>query len=162
VAKSKELFKLVITAIVVKNGRFLIAKRSDKEEKFLGRWTVPGGKLHVSDYNQVEKDTPHYWYNVLERTLKREVWEEARVRINNVRYVTSLADAPEGKDPSVVLSMMGEWTSGTPKVSDELVEFAWVALKEVKKYDLIEGIYEELEQAEKLMLGERTIWKRKK
>jgi 8-oxo-dGTP pyrophosphatase MutT (NUDIX family) len=161
-AKSRELFKLVITAIVVKREKFLIAKRSLREEKFPGRWTVPGGKLHVSDYAFGSKDTLHYWYNVLEKALAREVYEEARVRIANIRYVTSLADKPEGKDPSVVLSMMGDWTRGVPKPTEELIEFAWVTLQEAKKYDLIEGIHEELEQAAKLLQGERTVWKRKK
>jgi len=160
-AKS-ELFKLVVTAIIVKDGKFLIAKRSDKEEKFPGRWTVPGGKLHISDYAVGPKDTPHYWYNVLEKALAREVWEEAGVRIKNVRYVTSLADKPQGKDPSVVLSMMADWVLGKGRISDELVEFAWIKPTEAKKYDLIEGISEELEQADKLMRGERTVWKRKK
>jgi 8-oxo-dGTP pyrophosphatase MutT (NUDIX family) len=157
-----ELFKVIVTAIIVKEGRFLIAKRSEKEEKFPGRWTVPGGKLHVKDYAKGKKNTPHYWYNVLEKTLSREVFEEVGVRIKNVRYVTSLADKPTGKDPSIVLSMMADWVQGKGRVSKEITEFAWVNLKEVEKYDLIEGIYEELEQAQLLLKGERTVWKRKK
>jgi 8-oxo-dGTP pyrophosphatase MutT (NUDIX family) len=158
----KKLFKIVVTAIIIKDGKFLIAKRSEKEEKFPGRWVVPGGGLHVSDYAKGKKDTPHYWYNVLENALRREVWEEVGIRIKNVRYVTSLADKPNGKDPSIVLSMMADWSLGKGRTSNEIVDFAWVNLKEVKKYDLIEGIYEELEQAEKLLKGERTVWKRKK
>lgn len=161
-AEKKELFKIVVTAIVVKDGKFLIAKRSEKEEKFPGQWTVPGGKLDTGDYAFGKKDTAHYWYNVLEKALKREVWEEIGVRIKNVRYVTSLADNPRGKEPSIVLSLMADWSGGKGRISDEIVEFAWVTLAEVKNYDLIEGIYEELKQAEKLLVGERTIWKRKK
>jgi len=157
-----ELFKVIVTAIIVKEGRFLIAKRSEKEEKFPGRWTVPGGKLHVKDYAKGKKSTPHYWYNVLEKTLSREVFEEVGVRIKNVRYVTSLADKPTGKDPSIVLSMMADWVQGKGRVSKEITEFAWANLKEVEKYDLIEGIYEELEQTQLLLKGERTVWKRKK
>lgn len=152
----------MVTAIVVKDTRFLIAKRSENEEKFPGRWTVPGGKLHVHDYAKGKKDTSHYWYNVLEKALKREVWEEVGVRIKNVRYVTSLADHPTGKDPSIVLSMMADWVSGRGRISEELTEFTWVNLKESKEYDLIEGIHEELEQAEALLYGERKVWKRKK
>lgn len=158
----KDYFRVVVTAIIVKDGRFLIGKRSEKEEKFPGRWTVPGGSLHIADYATGPKDTPHYWYNVLEKALKREVLEEVAIRIKNIGYVTSLADRPEGKEPSIVLSMMADWVSGKGKISDEIVEFAWVSLKESKKYDLIEGIHEELKQAEKLLVGERTIWKKKK
>jgi len=158
----KDYFRVVVTAIVVKDGKFLIGKRSDDEEKFPGRWTVPGGSLHIADYAVGKRDTPHYWYNVLEKALAREVLEEVGIRIKNIRYVTSLADKPDGKEPSIVLSMMADWVSGKGKISDEIVEFAWVSLKESKRYDLIEGIHEELKQAEKLLVGERTVWKRKK
>ena len=161
-AEKKELFKVVVTAIIIKDGKFLIAQRSPNEDKFPSRWTVPGGKLDVGDYIHRKKDTPHYWYNVLEETLKREVLEEAGIWIKNVCYVTSSADNKRGKDPSIVLSMMADWVRGKGKLSEELVEFAWVNLKEAKKYDLIEGIHEELEQAQKLLDGERKIWKRKK
>ncbi len=157
-----ELFKVAVTAIVVKAGKFLIAKRSENEEKFPGLWTVPGGKLDTVDYIHCRKDTSHYWYNVLETTLKREVWEEIGVRIKNIRYVTSLADNPRGKNPSIVLSLMADWVRGKGRISDELVDYVWVSLGEAKKYPLIEGIYEELEQAEKLLKGERTVWKRKR
>lgn len=155
------LFKVVVTAIIHKNGKFLIAKRSETEEKFPGLWTVPGGKLHIDDYATGEKDTSHYWYNALEKALEREVLEEASITIVNIRYVTSLADNPEGKAPSIVLSMMGDYVSGEPEANDELVEFAWVNLQEAEKYELIEGIQEEIEQAEKLLVGERTVWKKK-
>jgi len=160
-----ELFKVVVTAIIVKDKRFLIAKRSDDEEKFPGLWTVPGGKLHIDDYATGARDTSHYWYNALEKALAREVLEESGIEITNIRYVTSLADKPEGNPPaggpSVVLSMMGDWLSGEPQINDEIVEFAWVNLEEAHKYELIEGIWEELEQAEKLLVGERTVWVKK-
>jgi len=125
---NKELFKVVITAIVAKDGKFLIAKRSNKEEKFLGEWTMPSGKLDTGDYIKDQKDTAHYWYNVLETTLKREVWEEIGARIDNICYVTSLADNHKGKDPSIVLSMMADWAKGKGGISDELIEYAWVSL----------------------------------
>jgi len=34
----------------------LIAKRSEKEKAFPGKWTVPGGKLEVLDYALRLKD----------------------------------------------------------------------------------------------------------
>ncbi len=84
--EEKKLFKVVITAIVVKDGRYLILKRSESEKKFPSRWTVPGGKLSTEDYIHLPKDTPDYWYNVLERTLRRETKEEAGIEIKNIRY----------------------------------------------------------------------------
>ena len=40
---------VVATGIIVKDGKFLIAKRSEKEKRWPGRWTVPGGKLEKKD-----------------------------------------------------------------------------------------------------------------
>ncbi len=79
--EEKKLFKVVITAIVLKEGKYLVLKRSANEKKFPNRWTVPGGKLTTEDYVHLPKDTPDYWYNVLERTLRREVKEEAGIEI---------------------------------------------------------------------------------
>ncbi|GAI15302.1 unnamed protein product, partial [marine sediment metagenome] len=53
------LHYIVVTGILVKDGKYLIVKRADWEKAFPGRWTVPGGKLEVLDYALREKDTPH-------------------------------------------------------------------------------------------------------
>ena len=149
----KKLFKVVITAIVVKYGRYLVLKRSSNERRFPSRWTVPGGKLTTEDYIHLPKDTPDYWYNVLERTLRREVKEEAGIEINNIRYVTSLADAKDGDDPSLVISCLAEWSSGDVRLDQSMVEYRWVTLEEAKSVDLIEGIFEEIEMADAKILG---------
>jgi len=42
-------------------------------------------------------------------------------------------------------------------LSDELSDYKWVNLEEAKNYDLIEGIYEELEMLDRVLKGEETI-----
>lgn len=151
---------MVITAIVVRDRHFFIMQRPYTETKFPGRWTVPGGKLSTADYTDLPKDTPDYWYNVLERALKREVMEEAGIEIKNVRYVTSLASAELGKDPSIVISCLADWASGEGRVSDEMIDCAWVDLLQAKTYDLIGGIWEELEMANRMLRAEeRGEWR---
>lgn len=150
---NKKLFKVVITAIVVKDGKFLVMQRSANEKKFPSRWTVPGGKLTTDDYVHLPKTTPDYWYNVLENTLCREVREEAGIEIDNIRYVTSLADAREGDDPSLVISCLADYASGEVTMDASMTDFRWVTLAEAKSVDLIEGIYEELEIAERVLRG---------
>ncbi len=147
-------FKVVITAIVVRDGKFLIMRRSPNEKKFPSRWTVPGGKFDSGDYTSFPKDTPHYWYNVLERALKREVWEEAGIEIRNIRYVTSLASAEPGQDPSLVISCLADYAGGAVRPSVEMVDHAWVTLEEARGHDLIEGIWEELVMAERMLSGQ--------
>lgn len=152
--EEKKLFKVVITAIVVRDVRYLVLKRSPNEKKFPSRWTVPGGKLTTEDYIHLPKDTPDYWYNVLERTLRREVKEEAGIEITNIRYVTSLADARENDDPSLVISCLAEWSSGDVRLDQSMVEYRWVTLEEARSIDLIEGIFEEIAMADRMAKGE--------
>jgi 8-oxo-dGTP pyrophosphatase MutT (NUDIX family) len=158
----KKLFKVVITAIVVRDGKFLVMQRSANEKKFPSRWTVPGGKLTTDDYVNEPKDTPDYWYNVLERALRREVKEEAGIAITNIRYVTSLADAREDDDPSLVISCLADHAKGEVKPDESMQDFRWVTLTEAKGVDLIEGIYEELEMAAHVLAGKPIgTWKKK-
>src|SRR5258708_17574738 len=111
----RKLFKVIITAIVVKDGKYLVLQRAGWEKKFPLRWTVPGGKLSTEDYIHAPKDTPDYWYNVLENTLRREVMQEAGIKIKNIRYVTSLADARPNMDPSRVVACLSADARGKIK-----------------------------------------------
>jgi 8-oxo-dGTP diphosphatase len=153
--------EVVTTAIVVKDGRYLVTQRALTKPRFPGMWTVPGGRLSKDDYMQMDKDSEHYWYNVLERTLRREVKEETGIDIDNITYVTSLATVHGDGVPSLVISCVADYVSGDIKLQPgETDAYAWVTLEEAKKYPLIDGIYDELVMAEKVRKGEKIEWKR--
>jgi 8-oxo-dGTP pyrophosphatase MutT (NUDIX family) len=109
---NKYLHEVVITAIIVKDGKYLITRRSPNKKRFPGMWTVPGGKLETDDYTSLPKETKDYWYNVLEKVLKREVGEEVGLVIKNIEYVTSLATVHGDGNPSLVVSCLAEYDSG--------------------------------------------------
>jgi 8-oxo-dGTP pyrophosphatase MutT (NUDIX family) len=154
---------VVVTGILIKDGKYLIVKRADCEKAFPGKWTVPGGKFEVLDYVLKEKDTKDHWYNVLEDLLKREVDEEVGLKIRNVGYVTSLVYIRDDKIPTLIISLSAETENGGIKLCDALTDFAWVDLKEAKNYDLIEGIYEELEILDsKIKTGDIKEWSRER
>ena len=160
-SENKYLHEVVITAIVVKGGKYLITRRSPNKKRFPGMWTVPGGKLETKDYLELPKDTEHYWYNVLEQTLRREVKEEVGIEIDNIEYVTSLATVHADGSPSLVISCVADYASGDITLQeDELDTYKWVSLKEAKEYELIDGIYDELAMAETQRTGKRSEWKR--
>lgn len=159
--QNQYLHEVAITAIIVKDGKYLITRRSQNKKRFPGMWTVPGGKMETSDYLQLPKDTEHYWYNVLERTLRREVKEEVGIDIENVVYVTSLATVHTDGSPSLVISCMADCVSGEIKLKeDESDQSAWINLEEAKNYQLIDGIYDELVMTENLRRGKKTEWQR--
>ena len=155
------LHYIVVTGILVRDGIFLITKRADWEKAFPGKWTFPGGKFEVLDYALRQKDTEDHWYNVLEDLLRREVLEEVGLKIKNIGYVTSLVYIRDDKIPCLIISLCAEPELDNVRLCPALTDFVWVDLEEAKNYDLIEGIYEELEILDKKLKGEQTFeWKK--
>ena len=152
---------VVVTGILIKNGKFLIVKRAEWEKAFPGKWTVPGGKLEVLDYALREKDTSQHWYNVFENLLRREVKEEVGLDIKNISYVTSMVYIRSDKIPTIIVSLFAEPTTEEIRLCSALTEYSWVSLEQSKSYDLIEGIYEELKMLSDKLEGKDTSeWKR--
>lgn len=159
--QNQHLHEVAITCIVVKDGKYLIAKRSATKKRFPGMWTVPGGKLEQKDYLQLPRDTEHYWYNVLERVLRREVKEEVGIDIENIEYLTSLATVHQDGNPSLVISCIADYSRGEIQLQpEEMEEYAWISLEEAQNYTLIDGIYDELVMAENLRKGKKGEWQR--
>lgn len=154
---------IVVTGILVKDSKFLIVKRAEWEKAFPGKWTVPGGKLEVLDYALRKKDTSEHWYNVFENLLRREIKEEVNLEIENIGYITSMVYIRPDSIPCVIVSLYvdAEPASDEIKLCGALSEYKWVSLEEAKNYDLIEGIYDELEILDSfLKTGKHMIWKK--
>lgn len=149
---------VVATGIVEKDGKFLIAKRAPHEKAFPNRWTVPGGKLVLSEYEHLPRgyhgrDTTGdpQWYNVVEWVLRKEIREEVGLEIEKPQYLTDLVFVRPDGYPVVTLSYWAKHKSGEVALCKDLTEYAWVTAEEAKHYDLIEGIAEEIEEVAKLL-----------
>lgn len=157
------VFEVTLTAFIVNDeGKFLILKRSPDKKRFPGMWTIPGGKLETADFTSRPKDTQHYWYNIVEEVLKREILEETglEVETGNMEYVTSLATVFDDSN-SFVQSFLLDYQGGEIKLQqDECVEYAWVDLEEAESYDLIDGIYDEMVMAGQKLEGKSSDWQR--
>ena len=148
------MHEVIATAIIVKDGQYLITRRSPQKKRFPGMWTVPGGHLEVDDYMHMPKDKNGYWRNVLEYALKREVKEEVGLEIKNIEYVTSMALVHNDGSPSIVISCLAEYVSGEVVLQrEEADKFKWVSIGEAKRYPLIGSIYEELLAADNRLFG---------
>ena len=139
---------IVVTGIIVKDGKYLITKRAEHEAAFPGRWTVPGGKLEMQDYANRSKDIGEFWYNVFRDLLRREIKEEVNLEIKNIRYLTDLVYVRSDGIPTVIVSLYADYAGGEVKLCDDLSDYRWVSLQEASQHDLIEGIYQELEMLE--------------
>jgi 8-oxo-dGTP pyrophosphatase MutT (NUDIX family) len=148
----EKLHYIAITGIVSKDNRYLICKRSEKEKIFPGKWCVPGGKVMLSDFIHTPKDTKDHWFDIFEKILAKEIFEETNIHIKNIGYVSNLALLRPNGFSTIIVSMHAAWSSGEVimKQPEELVEYAWVTLDEAKKYDLIENIWEQIERVDKI------------
>ena len=151
----KKAHYIAVTGIIIKDGKFLITKRSENEKAFPGLWTVPCGKLETDDYINKNADTSAgQWYNVCEDLLKREVKEETNLEIKNIRYLTSLSFIRPDNIPTFVISLYADYQDGDVKLNHETTDYRWVTLEEAKSYKLIPGIYEELVMLDRILKGE--------
>lgn len=155
--KTKELHRVVSTAIINKGGKYLLLQRSPKEKAFPGKWTVPGGKLEVSDYISLPKTTSEHWYFAMEDSLRREIEEETGLEVGELKYLCDMTFiAPDGI-PTIILSFYCDWKSGQVKLDEENINYAWVTVEEARNYGLVEGLIEEIEMVDKIIKENRKI-----
>lgn len=145
-----EKYSVVATAIVVKDGKYLIAKRSGTEEKFPGKWTVPGGRIGLGDHTA--PNDQGVCYGVIENALRREIHEEVGLEIGRMRYLISMI-YPKKEGFACCLSFFADHAGGDVRLGPELTEHSWVGVKELCNFDLIAGIPEEILMVEDIING---------
>lgn len=130
--KDKARFNIVlVSGVIFKSDKVLIAQRSFDEVQAPGKWSIPGGKV---DVNNVHK-------NILEDTLRREVEEEVGIQIEeNMDYVISSSFIRIDKSPVVTILFKCIWKSGKAKPLDDSIAVKWIDRKETRSYDLADGV----------------------
>ncbi len=155
--KHRELHRIVSTVIIYKkqkhDSKYLITQRSFDKKVFPGKWTVPGGGLEVDDYIKTPKTTKDHWYFAFENSLRRETKEEVNLKTGRIQYLLDITFIRPDGIPVIIFSFYAPYKSGKVKLDDDGIDFAWVTYKEAKKYDLIDGILQEIEMVDKILKG---------
>jgi 8-oxo-dGTP diphosphatase len=152
--KDRELHRMVSTAIIYKDGKYLLLRRSLSKKVFPGKWTVPGGGLEVDDYINTPKTTKDHWYFAIEKSLRREIKEECNLEVGKIKYLLDIAFIRPDGIPVVILSFYCPYKSGEVKLDEDSIDYKWVTYEEAKKYDLVEGLLEEIEMVDRILKGE--------
>jgi 8-oxo-dGTP pyrophosphatase MutT (NUDIX family) len=155
--KERELHRVTSTAIIYKDSKYLLLRRSLNKKVFPGKWTVPGGGLELDDYINTPKTTNHHWYFAVENSLRREVKEECNLEVGRVKYLLDIAFVRPDKIPVIILSFYCPYKSGEVKLDEDNIDYAWVSYEEAKGYDLVEGLLGELEMVDKILKGDNNI-----
>lgn len=132
---NKEHIVAITAFIKNKEGnKFLIAKRHRNEIAFPGKWAFPGGKV---ERGQTILDT-----------LKREVEEEVGLKIENEkRYLKDFTFIRPDDKNVVGLCFLVKAKEEKVILSKDFEEFAWITPAELKDFDHIEGMEEEVKLA---------------
>lgn len=152
--KDKELHRVVTTILIYKpDFTYLITKRAMHKKMMPGKWTIPGGGLTTEDYIHIPpttKEAPQ-WYGALKISMKREIKEEVNLEMGKPELLTDLTFILPNGVPCICFSYFAPYVSGEVKLDEDATEFTWVTLKEAKKYDLIDGIWDEIRQADEIL-----------
>ncbi len=116
-------------AIIRKNEKILILKRSQGSSLDPGLWELPGGKI---DYEEDLIDA-----------LKREVWEEVGIVIQVGRPFKTWHFI---KEPFWVtgITFVCDYVSGSNALSSEHDAYAWIEPQEFKNYSLSTSMEEQI------------------
>jgi 8-oxo-dGTP pyrophosphatase MutT (NUDIX family) len=132
----------------------LILKRAPHEKAYPNKWTVPGGKLKKEEYINAPKTTQDAWYYALDKSLRREIREEANLEVGDLKYLLDLVFIRPDAIPVITLSFWAEYKSGeVKKIENDFTDYFWGTTEELKDYDLIEGIYHEIGMVDNLING---------
>ena len=110
----------VVAALIEKDGKYLIAKRSTGDENVLGKWEFPGGKVEPNEDEMT--------------AIEREIREEFELEVKAVRYITNNVC----QYPTRIVDLRlyeCKYVSGEFKLHDHS-EITWVNKNELLKYDL--------------------------
>ena len=110
----------VVAALIKKDNKILIARRSTGDESLLGKWEFPGGKVE-SDENEYE-------------AIEREIKEELELNINAKEFLTSNIFKYPSKTVDLRLYSC-EYVSGNFKLHDHS-EYKYIDKNELLNYDL--------------------------
>lgn len=145
---------VAITGIIERNGKYLILKRAETEVAHPGEWTVPGGKIVRHEYERTPiTHGTNGWYEIVAKTLKKEIKEEAGLEVRDVKYLTDLTFIRPDDIPQLVLSYWCRYESGGIVLGKDMTDSAWITPEEGKNYKIIPGILEEIEAVDRLVKG---------
>ena len=117
------MFIVNVEGAIYKDEKWLIVRRSEKEDHAPGALALVGGKV-----DQEGNST-----DILERTLIREVEEEVGITVSNLAYVNSSSFVTDSGVPVVDIVFLCSYEFGEPYVkdSDEVASVAWMSTQEI-------------------------------
>ncbi len=119
--KNIPLHVIFVEAWIKKDNKYLLAKRSSKDDQAAGKWAIPGGKVEMELEN-----------NIIENSLKREVMEEVGIKVSNPRFFASRSFIRSSGHHVVSLSFLLDYKAGKAKPLEDQDKVRWVTFAEME------------------------------
>jgi len=118
-------FQVLVNAVIVKDGKILLSRRSFEEKHGAGTWTIPGGKLEFNNEHEA-----------LEKAVKREVMEEVGIEIENKMTILVNNTFEHIEDGIKVLAIvfLCKYKSGIAKPLEDTIDVIWIGKDEVDEF----------------------------
>ena len=110
----------VVAALIIKDGKILLAKRSTGDKNVLGKWEFPGGKVNS---NETEFEA-----------IEREIKEELEIKVKARRFITNNVC----NYPNKIVDLRFyecDYVEGSIKLHDHS-EYLWIDKNKLLNYDL--------------------------
>lgn len=122
--------KILVTAIIIQDGKVLMQRRTDDIESHKDKWTTPSGIVEI---NENPKDT-----------IIREVKEELNLDIEVIEVIPAIDSFPnhKGKYHLIYLAYLCKIVGGEMKNQDndgDVSEVQWFDLDKLDQVDTIRG-----------------------
>ncbi|WP_096186560.1 NUDIX hydrolase [Evansella halocellulosilytica] len=143
------MFIVNVEGAILKDRKWLLIKRSEKEEHAGGQLSLVGGKVDDEGNSR----------DILERTLKREIFEEVGIEVANLQYVNSSSFVTDTGIKVVDIVFLCDHKSGEPypKSPDEVDDVVWLTTDEIVHHpDFPEYLKENVELADQLAARRAT------
>jgi 8-oxo-dGTP diphosphatase len=116
----RELPRVGVGAIVIRDGRILLVKRGSSPGK--GLWAPPGGLVELGE--------------TVREAAEREILEETgiTIRAKDAFYTFDFIDRDKDgkiKYHYVIIDFLADYLGGEPRASDDAMEARWVAPEDV-------------------------------
>lgn len=123
-------FKVAFKAIIRKDNKILVIKRSTQEEVFEKLWDIPGGRMNF-------KEMPA-------EALTREIHEETGLEVNILNPFTVWSFMASDELQVIGITMLADYISGDVVLSEEHTEYKWIDPKEFQNLDANNSLKKEI------------------
>jgi len=122
--------KILVTAIIIEDGKILMQKRTDDLDSHRDKWTTPS---RFVEFNEHPEDT-----------IIREVKEELNIEIKIKSVIPSIDSFPNHKDKfhTIYVAYECEIVDGEASNTDDdgdISDVKWISIEELDKLDTIRG-----------------------